>query len=259
MKSIQKFGARVISVINSTTTPFMTMTHVAHRLASSPSPGATRHHSSSLLNSPSIQKALKTGYHDTFVIDENMPPKKRRASTKQADDDDFVVDEDFVPEPKRSKAVSTKATKTSKAKSAAEKTSKAKRSEETSKAAPDGSKKTDEKGQDYWELGGRLRRVTVSEFKGNTFINIREHYEKDGDILPGKKGISLNIDQFSALLSVLPQIEASLEEKSVTVPRPNYGGALKANDQSSEEAEAPEEEFELESAEEEEDEDVKLA
>lgn len=37
-------------------------------------------------------------------------------------------------------------------------------------------------------------------------IGIREYYQKDGDFLPGKKGISLPLDQFRALLSVLPQL-----------------------------------------------------
>ena len=31
------------------------------------------------------------------------------------------------------------------------------------------------------------RRVTISEFKGNTMVNIREYYEANGKVLPGKK------------------------------------------------------------------------
>lgn len=33
----------------------------------------------------------------------------------------------------------------------------------------------------------RTRRIQISEFKGNTMIAIREFYEKDGKMLPGKK------------------------------------------------------------------------
>jgi len=29
--------------------------------------------------------------------------------------------------------------------------------------------------------------MTVSEYKGSTLIGIREHFEKDGKTLPGKK------------------------------------------------------------------------
>lgn len=31
------------------------------------------------------------------------------------------------------------------------------------------------------------RRVGVQEFKGKVMVNVREYYEKDGQMLPGKK------------------------------------------------------------------------
>lgn len=53
-------------------------------------------------------------------------------------------------------------------------------------AKPAGEGKVDSNGDQYWELS-RLRRVTVSSFKGRTMVNVREYYEKDGQELPGKK------------------------------------------------------------------------
>lgn len=44
----------------------------------------------------------------------------------------------------------------------------------------------DNEGNPYWEISTQ-RRVTISKFKGQTFVNIREFYEKDGQDLPGKK------------------------------------------------------------------------
>jgi hypothetical protein len=67
-----------------------------------------------------------------------------------------------------------------------------------------------EEGSGYIELG-KKRRVTVREFKGmqttecfsqadilsigQTLIDIREFYGDDGEEKPGKKGISLNVEQ----------------------------------------------------------------
>lgn len=46
--------------------------------------------------------------------------------------------------------------------------------------------KTDANGDRYWEIS-KMRRVTVSSFRGKTMVNVREYYEKDGQELPGKK------------------------------------------------------------------------
>ncbi|KAJ5605894.1 hypothetical protein N7510_008675 [Penicillium lagena] len=83
--------------------------------------------------------------------------------------------------------------------------------------------KVDSNGDRYWEIS-KMRRVTVSSFRGKTLVNVREYYEKDGQELPGKKGISMPVDQFAALVTLLPEIEQSLTQQGQCLPRPNYSG-----------------------------------
>lgn len=47
-------------------------------------------------------------------------------------------------------------------------------------------RKEDLNGDSSWEIS-KLRRVTISSFRGKTLVGIREFYEKDGEELPGKK------------------------------------------------------------------------
>jgi hypothetical protein len=70
------------------------------------------------------------------------------------------------------------------------------------------------------------RRITVSEFKGNTLISIREYYKdkESGVMRPGKKGIALTMEQWNALMAAAPLLEGVLKEKGETVSRPNYEG-----------------------------------
>ncbi|KAJ6172436.1 hypothetical protein N7470_001503 [Penicillium chermesinum] len=70
---------------------------------------------------------------------------------------------------------------------------------------------TDDNGDKFWEVS-KNRRVTLSNFRGKNMVSIREYYEKDGKALPGKKGISLPMDQFSAFITLLPEIEEALVE-----------------------------------------------
>ncbi|RUS88207.1 hypothetical protein EGW08_004039 [Elysia chlorotica] len=55
-----------------------------------------------------------------------------------------------------------------------------------------------------------MRFATVSEFRGKTFVGIREFYEKDGKKLPGKKGISLTKDQWERLKDNISDIDDCL-------------------------------------------------
>ena len=83
--------------------------------------------------------------------------------------------------------------------------------------------KVDEDGNTYWEIS-KARRATISEFKGTKMVSIREYYEKDDKWLPGKKGISMSLEQYSAFIAVMPQIEENLAKDGQQVPRPLYDG-----------------------------------
>ncbi|KAJ5964639.1 ssDNA-binding transcriptional regulator [Penicillium vulpinum] len=90
--------------------------------------------------------------------------------------------------------------------------------------------KTDSNGDRYWEISN-MRRVTISSFRGKTQVNVREYYEKDGQQLPGKKGISMPVDQFAVIISILPGIEQALKENGETLPRPVYSAEGSQSDQ----------------------------
>ncbi|TBU26457.1 transcriptional Coactivator p15-domain-containing protein [Dichomitus squalens] len=53
-------------------------------------------------------------------------------------------------------------------------------------------------GERYVDLG-KKRRATVRQFKGVSFLDIREFYGDDNDLKPGKKGISLSQEQWETL------------------------------------------------------------
>ncbi|RYO78717.1 hypothetical protein DL766_009895 [Monosporascus sp. MC13-8B] len=95
--------------------------------------------------------------------------------------------------------------------------------EETAKPSKKPTKKTetvsagtsaqDEEGNTYWPLSN-TRRINISEFKGKVLVNIREYYtDQTGELRPGKKGISLSLDQYNSFIKAIPDINAQLNEQ----------------------------------------------
>ncbi|XP_076466046.1 activated RNA polymerase II transcriptional coactivator p15-like [Babylonia areolata] len=58
----------------------------------------------------------------------------------------------------------------------------------------------------------RMRYATVSEFRGKVLVSIREYYEKDGDLRPGKKGISLSLEQWNSLKDHMEDIDKAVKK-----------------------------------------------
>nr|CAD7260567.1 unnamed protein product [Timema shepardi]CAD7573622.1 unnamed protein product [Timema californicum] len=73
-----------------------------------------------------------------------------------------------------------------------------------------GSKKNEE--EPVWELE-KKRFVKVREFKGKVFVDIREYYEADGELKPGKKGISLSTSQWHKLKDIVDEVDEVVKAK----------------------------------------------
>ncbi|KAL1539505.1 RNA polymerase II transcriptional coactivator KIWI-like [Salvia divinorum] len=55
------------------------------------------------------------------------------------------------------------------------------------------------------------RKVSVRNWQGKVVVDIREFYSKDGKEFPGKKGISLSMDQWKILRDHVDEINHEIE------------------------------------------------
>lgn len=80
----------------------------------------------------------------------------------------------------------------------------AKKSKAASKSSGDGDE------EHSWSLG-KNRFVKLREFKGKYYVDIREFYNADGDLKPGKKGISLSLEQWHKLTDLVSDVDDAIK------------------------------------------------
>ncbi|KAI0885665.1 PC4-domain-containing protein [Annulohypoxylon maeteangense] len=120
--------------------------------------------------------------------------KNLKRSRRDDDEDEDVASDEEIKSSKKSTKKSNKKAKTS------------------------GDSGKDDEGNSFWSLGG-TRRVTISDFKGKTYINIREYYtDASGSLKPGKKGIMISLEQYDKLVEAIPSINAELRAKGHETP-----------------------------------------
>ena len=58
------------------------------------------------------------------------------------------------------------------------------------------------------------KRLTISKFKGRLFVNIREYYDDNGTMKPGKKGITLSKDCWKKISDNISDINEAIDNMS---------------------------------------------
>ncbi|KAK7864735.1 hypothetical protein R5R35_013614 [Gryllus longicercus] len=74
------------------------------------------------------------------------------------------------------------------------------------------SSKADEE-EPTWTID-KNRFLKIREFKGRIFVDIREFYESDGELKPGKKGISLTPTQWRKICDLADEVNDTLKKKA---------------------------------------------
>ncbi|CAD8048131.1 unnamed protein product [Paramecium primaurelia] len=70
---------------------------------------------------------------------------------------------------------------------------------------------TFEDGQYFFDLT-TYKKIAISKFKGNTMISLREYFDKDGQMLPTKKGITLSLDNWEKFKQYIGEIDECINK-----------------------------------------------
>ncbi|XP_044727521.1 RNA polymerase II transcriptional coactivator [Chrysoperla carnea] len=62
-----------------------------------------------------------------------------------------------------------------------------------------------------WPIDKR-RFVKLREFNRKWMVDIREYYDADGDLKPGKKGIALSIPQWQKLKEIVDEVDEAIKK-----------------------------------------------
>ncbi|NXI33409.1 TCP4 polymerase, partial [Sterrhoptilus dennistouni] len=93
---------------------------------------------------------------------------------------------------------------------APEKPVKKQKTGESSKGAA--SKQSSNRDENMFQIG-KMRYVSVRDFKGKVLIDIREYWmDQEGEMKPGRKGISLNPEQWNQLKEQISDIDDAVRK-----------------------------------------------
>uniref|UniRef100_A0A0K0F982 PC4 domain-containing protein n=1 Tax=Strongyloides venezuelensis TaxID=75913 RepID=A0A0K0F982_STRVS len=118
---------------------------------------------------------------DSFVPPEDTNPKKDTKKNKKRKNETHGEKENVIEEVSSSKK---------------------QKKDEAGGSSNDAPYITGKDGTKMYSLGNE-RYVSKSSFKGKEYINIREYYKDGDEMKPGKKGISLTMEQFEALKNAI--------------------------------------------------------
>ncbi|KAF4011463.1 hypothetical protein G4228_001886 [Cervus hanglu yarkandensis] len=107
---------------------------------------------------------------------------------------------------------------------------------ETSRALSSSKQSSSSRDGNMFQIG-KMRYVSVQDFKGKVLIDIREYWmDPEGEMKPGRKGISLNPEQWSQLKEQISDIDdatgrlhlkESASEEDIAVEGPSYHMEMK--------------------------------
>ncbi|XP_063297743.1 activated RNA polymerase II transcriptional coactivator p15-like [Pelobates fuscus] len=83
---------------------------------------------------------------------------------------------------------------------------------QSSKGAASSKQSSSNRDDNMFQIG-KMRYVNVRDFKGKVLIDIREYWmNQDGEMKPGKKGISLNPEQWNQLKEQISDVDDAIQK-----------------------------------------------
>ena len=70
---------------------------------------------------------------------------------------------------------------------------------------------TDKEGNPMFDLNSK-KKVFIKQFKGHKMVDIREVYDKNGEMAFTQKGVCLTLDAWNTLKDLIPSIERELSK-----------------------------------------------
>ena len=131
-----------------------------------------------------------------------MPKRDQLLSSSSSSDSDGETRKKLLEEPKNKKKKLSKSSKT----------------EEASSSKPEaGDSESAIKDGKLFLSRNQTKEpkiVSVSEFKGKLYVNIRKHYyDKNMELKPTAKGVSLSVDEWNLLVNNIDEIKQMIQQQ----------------------------------------------
>lgn len=63
-----------------------------------------------------------------------------------------------------------------------------------------------------------MKKLQIKKFKSTIYVDFREYFAKDTQLLPTKKGVTLTVEMWKKMITMIPEVDKIIDQMEKNLP-----------------------------------------